>query len=443
MIYLFIHQNFPAQYVHVVRYLADQPGNIVYFITQANQNTIPGVQKLVYRPDLPARPGCHAYNAAYDTAVRIGVAVMDVCRTLRATGVIPDIVVGHCGWGETLLVKEVFPDQPVLSYFEFFYHAEGADVGFDQEFAPTREDDGARLRLRNSVNQMSFAACDWGHTATAWQRSLFPTEMQARISVLHEGVDTDWTIPNPNAWLKLARSNLVLNHGDEVITYVARNLEPYRGFHNFMRALPDILRRRPRAHAVVVGGDGVSYGELPPYGGNYREMLQAELGDRLDLTRVHFLGQVPRETYLNVLQVSSVHIHFSYPFVLSWSLLEAMAAGCVVLGSSTEPVSEVLRDRENGLSVDMFSIPDICDRVDEVLEHPNRMQAIREAARAEMIRRYDLRTQLLPRWMNVLETMIAGRLPESQPVQPGLGARLDRRAIHSRSRVSQPLMRLA
>ncbi len=419
MIYLFIHQNFPAQYVHLARHLSAQRGNRVYFITQANANTIDGVQKIVYRPELPALSSCHPYSSAYDKAVRTGVAVMEACRTLRAEGVVPDIVVGHSGWGETLLVKDVFPRTPLLSYFEFFYHAQGVDVGFDPEFSPARDDDGPRLRLRNAVSLMSFANCDWGHTATAWQRSLFPADMQARLTALHEGVDTDAVRPNPLAWLKLGRSDSVLRHGDEVITFVARNLEPYRGFHWFLRALPEILRRRPRAHAVVVGGDGVSYGSLPPYGGTYREMLLAELGERLDHARVHFLGQVTRETYINILQVSSVHVYFTYPFVLSWSLLEAMAAGCLVLGSNNPPVTEVLRDRQTGLTVDAFDSEAVCNRVVEVLETADRMQATREAARASVVQDYDLRTHVLPRWEVLLQRVASGS-------HPGAGASLHR-----------------
>ena len=172
-----------------------------------------------------------------------------------------------------------------------------------------------------------------------------------------------------------------------------------------MRALPAILQRRPRVHVVIVGGDDVSYGDPPPYGGSYREMMLAELGGRLDLDRVHFLGQVPREVYLNVLQVSSVHVHFSYPFVLSWSLLEAMAAGCLVLGSANLPVLEVLTDGETGLAVDMFSPQDICDRIDQVFEHPDRMQGIRDAARDAVVQDYDLNRRMLPRWLRLLDSL--------------------------------------
>jgi glycosyltransferase involved in cell wall biosynthesis len=435
MIYLFIHQNFPAQYRHLVRHLADQPENQVYFITQPNQNEMPGVHKQVYTPDLPGVVGCHPYVVAFDVAVRTGLAVLRCCRELRESGVRPDIVLGHCGWGETLFVKDAFPDAPLLSYFEFFYRPAGVDVGFDPEFAPAAEDDGARLRVRNAVNWLTFEKSDWGHAPTQWQKSLYPPAMQARISALHEGIDCQRVRPDRRAWLKLRRGDLVLTKSDEVVTYVARNLEPYRGFHIFMRALPTLLRRRPRAHVLIAGGDGVSYGNPPPPGTTFRGLLLREVGDALDMSRVHFLGQVPYEVYLNILQVSSVHVYLTYPFVLSWSFLEAMAAGCLVVASATAPVLEVLRDGRNGLAVDFFSIARICDRIDEALDHPDRMRAARRAARAMVVREFDFRTRALPRWLELLDR-VAGRRHQQWGDEPsGLAAPSDRRYVRRPARL--------
>jgi glycosyltransferase involved in cell wall biosynthesis len=427
MIAVFVHQNFPAQYLHIVRRLAGHRDNQIYCITQTNQNEIPGSHRLVYKPNLSSTPGCHPYTATFDAAVRTGAAVAEICRCLRDRGVSPDIIVGHCGWGETLFVKDVFPNVPLLSYFEFFYHAEGADVGFDSEFAPRITGDHARLQVRNAVNRLAFAESDWGHTATAWQRSLFPVAMQTRIWSLHEGVDTARVKPDPTAWIKLARENIVLSKQDEVITYASRNLEPYRGFHVLMRALPEILRRRSRAHVVIVGGDDLSYSAPPPYGGTFRQMLLNEVGENLDLNRVHFLGQVPYETYLNVLQVSSAHIYLTYPFVLSWSFIEAMSAGCVIIGSATPPVMEVLRDRENGLAVDFFSTDAICDRVDEVLDDASRMRVMGDAARATAIRDFDTNAVMLPRWDQLLNTLAAGQLPAAQPIDLGIASQTNQR----------------
>jgi glycosyltransferase involved in cell wall biosynthesis len=427
MIVLFIHQNFPAQYLHIVRHLAERPETQVYFITQESRNEMEGVQKLVYSPARPAISTCHPYTATFDAAVRTGEAVLHTCQGMLENNIVPDLVVGHSGWGETLFVKQAFPRAPLLSYFEFFYHTTGADVGFDSEFAPSSPGDGARLQVRNAVTRLSFAESDWGHTATEWQRSLFPVAMQSRITSLHEGIGTERIKPDADAWIVLGREGIRLTRSDQVISYVARNLEPYRGFHIFMRSLPEILRRHTSAHVLIVGGDGLSYSDPPPYGATYREMMLTEMGDKVDLSRVHFLGQVPYETYLNVLQVSTVHIHLTYPFVLSWSFLEAMAAGCVVVGSATAPVLEVLRDGENGLAVEFFAVDQICDRVSMVLEHPNRMQAIRDAARATVLRDFDLRTVALQRWDRLLNELIDGTLPQEQPASPGPAMRVNQR----------------
>jgi glycosyltransferase involved in cell wall biosynthesis len=413
VILLFIHQNFPAQYRHLARNFADQPGNTVYYITQSSTNQMRGVIKLIYKRERQRRVGCHPYTGDIDDAIRTGAAVAEVCRMLRDQGVRPDIIVGHNGWGETLFVKDVFPDAPLLAYFEFFYHPQGVDVGFDPEFTSVFYNDPSRLRAKNAINVMGAAAADWGHTATRWQRGLYPAEFQRRITAIHEGVDTDTVRPDPEAWIQLARSGLKLTRQDEVITYVSRSLEPYRGFHVFMRALPEILRRRPRAHAIVVGNDGVSYGPPAPPGATFRDIMLREVGAELDLDRVHFLGQVAYNAYLKLLQVSSVHFYLTYPFVLSWSFVEAMASGCLVIGSATPPVLEVLKDGVNGLSVDFFANGTLADRVDEVLDHPDRLQELRNAARRTAVRNFDLKRRQLPRWGKLLDDLVNGREPKA------------------------------
>jgi glycosyltransferase involved in cell wall biosynthesis len=410
MIYLFIHQNFPGQYRHIIRYLADQPGNKVYFITQQNANWMDGIDKLVYTPALQPNVNCHPYVREYDGAVRLGLAVAQVCLSLRQQGIVPDLIAGHSGWGETLFVKEVFPETPLLSYFEFFYHAAYTDVGFDPEF-PSEPLDRFRVRCKNTINLAAFDATDWGNSPTQWQRNLYPPEMRARITTLHEGVDTRIAQPCATAWLQLARDGKILTRADEVVTYVARNLEPYRGFHIFMRAAREILRRRPKTHIVVVGGDEVSYGAPAPRGESYRTLMLREVGADLPMDRIHFLSKVPYEVYLNLLQVSSVHVYLTYPFVLSWSFLEAMACGCAVVGSDTAPVLEVLRDGENGLVADFFSPTDIADKVDQILDDPDRAEGLRRAARATAVSQFDLTTQILPRWLKLFDDLIAGRRP--------------------------------
>jgi glycosyltransferase involved in cell wall biosynthesis len=405
--YLFIHQNFPGQYKHIIRYLADQPGNQVVFITQTNDNYMEGVNKILYTTPGPTSGGPHPFVHEFDNAVRNGMAVAVACRVLDSQGFQPDIVIGHNGWGEILFVKDVWPDVPLLAYFEFFYKPRGSDVGFDAEFSADWLD-RPRLRTKNSVNLLGLEAADWGQTPTEWQLAQYPADHRNRISVIHEGVDTAIATPDPDAWVELTIPGLRLSRGDEVVTYISRNLEPYRGFHIFMRAIPEILRRRPNAHILIVGGDEVSYGRPAPPGTNYREIMLKELGDRIDLDRVHFLGRIPHNLFVNVLQISSAHIYLTYPFVLSWSFLEAMSAGCLVIGSATPSVTEVLKDGDNGLLVDFFDFQGIAEKIDAVLDHPDRMQAIRDRARQTIIRDFDLRTVALPSYLRLIESVIAG-----------------------------------
>jgi glycosyltransferase involved in cell wall biosynthesis len=409
MIYLFIHQNFPAQYRHLVLHLAGQPGNHVCFLTQPNQNSMAGVRKITYPKDERGPVNCHAYSSEIDRAICTGATVADVCKSLRDDGFKPDLIVGHGGWGETMFVKDVFPDTPVLANFEFYYHAHGVDVNFDPEFTSIFNEP-SRLRTRNGITLLAFQSADWGHSATRWQKSLHPPEMQSRISVLHEGVDTDVARPNPKATFTLPGGR-ALTRKDEVLTYVARNLEPYRGFHVFMRALPQLLRRRKKLEVVIVGGDGVSYGAPPPPRSTFKEMMLQEVGSRLDLARVHFLGQIEYHAYLNLLQVSSVHTYLTYPFVLSWSFVEAMACGCLIVGSATAPVLEVLRHGINGFAVDFFAHKQLVDRIEAALDQQNDLRQIRKAARDTAVGLFDLNRILLPRWMRLLEDLIEHRSP--------------------------------
>jgi glycosyltransferase involved in cell wall biosynthesis len=412
--YLFIHQNLPGQYRHLVRHLASRPGNQIYFITQPNENSMSGVHKIVYPKDQRGPINCHAYAVELDRAIYTGATVADTCRKLRDQGFRPDLIVGHSGWGETLFVKDVFPNVPLLANFEFYYHAHGVDADFDPEFVSIFNDP-SRLRARNGINLLAFESADWGHSATQWQRSLYPAELQTRITVLHEGVDTDLVRPNANASFTLPGSGRTLTCRDEIVTYAARNLEPYRGFHVFMRALPQLLRRRKRAHVVILGDDGVSYGAPPPPRSTFREMMLQELGTKLDLKRVHFLGLIDYHAYLNLLQVSSVHVYLTYPFVLSWSFVEAMACGCLIVGSATPPVLEVLRDGSNGLTVDFFAHKQLANRIEAALDQRRELDTLRQGARATAVEQFDLNRLLLPRWTALFEDLLSGRRPANAP----------------------------
>lgn len=400
MRFLFVHQNCPGQYLHAVRYLAGR-GHQVVFVTQQFGRALPGLRKIAYVPASPQRPS--AYLSETANAVCNGLAVADCCASLKKEGFRPDIVVGHNGWGEILYIKDVWPDVPLLGYFEFFYRASGSDVGFDPEFPPT-DDWAMYLRTRNAVNLLGLDAADWGQTPTQWQRDQYPRCHWSRLSVIHEGVDSQAVRPEPTAQVWLG-NGVLLSRASEVITYTARNLEPYRGFHILMRSLPAILRRRPDAHVAIVGGDGVSYGRRPARARNWRRQLLDELDGQLDLKRVHFLGHLSYRQYLAVLQLSTAHIYLTYPFVLSWSLIEALSAGCVVVGSQTPPVEEVITDGENGYLVDFFDIDGLVEKVVFVCARGDGHERLRRVARDTAQRRYDLATVCLPALLRLFERL--------------------------------------
>jgi glycosyltransferase involved in cell wall biosynthesis len=402
---LFVHQNFPGQYLHLARHFGSQSGHQAVFITQRKDVEMPGVRKIVYKPRRTISPQVHHYLRDSEAAVLNAQEVARVAMDLRKAGFIPDVMLGHNGWGEIWYLKDIFPDTPLIGYFEFFYRMTGADVGFDPA-EPVTPDTAPRLRTKNLGNLLALDTVDLGQCPTEWQKSVYPRRYHPMLNVIHEGVDSTVDRPDPRAGLILAEQKVELKAGDEVVTYVARNLEPYRGFPSFMRSLPKVLAARPNARVLIVGGDEVSYGARLPEGETYKKRMLAELGDTLDLTRVHFLGKLPYNGFLKVLQVSRVHVYLTYPFVLSWSMLEAMSAGCLIVGSRTPPVQEVIHHGGNGLLVDFFSPGEIADRVIDALEDPRAFASLRQNARQTVLDRYDLRTICLPAHLRLLNSLV-------------------------------------
>jgi glycosyltransferase involved in cell wall biosynthesis len=384
---LFLHSNFPAQFRHIAAALAQDSNNQVIFGTARQEGNIPGVLKAIYTPSREAHPGTHHYVRPLENAVVQGQAVYRMAQKLIAQNFVPDIVYAHSGWGPGLFVKDIFPKATLLCYFEWFYHAHGTDADFDPT-DPLQADDEARIRIKNAPILLDLCNCDAGLSPTFWQRQQFPEEFHSKIKVLHDGVDTSFFQPKPGAKLVLPSINLDLSDVEEIVTYVGRGMEPYRGFPQFMEAVTLIQQRRPKTHIVVVGEDRVAYGKPLPDGKTYKQLMLEKLD--LDLARLHFTGRLPYSQYLQVLQASSVHIYLTRPFVLSWSMLEAMATGCLIVASNTAPVTEVIRDGENGLLVDFFSPQEIAERVDEVLDGSESMAAIRKQARETILERYDL-----------------------------------------------------
>lgn len=406
--FLFLHPNLPGQYKHLAPALAaDQAHEVVFLTEQAVTRSLENVRKLTYAPASLNQSTAHPYAQSFDAGVATSLAVAKVCLDLRQEGFRPDAVIGHLGWGQGLYIKDVWPETRILNFFEYFYTAEGSSSAF---FPNEGLDVGgrAKLRSRNATLLMSMTDSDWAITPTIFQFRQHPPAFWQKMSLLHDGVDTDAARPGPRRPLTLPDGGPTLTPDDEVVTYIARNFEPYRGFPTFMRAAARLQKERPKAHVIFVGQEGVSYGKRPPDGLTYRQIMEAEVS--LDPARTHWLGYLPHHEMIRVMQLSRAHVYLTVPFVLSWSLLEAMATGCAVIGSDTPPVREVIEDGRNGLLCDFFSPEDVVDKIIRVLDAKDDMAAMRREARRTIVQRYAL-DLVLPFHVALAEDIAEGRIP--------------------------------
>lgn len=378
---LFIHQNFPGQFVHVAPHFAAQ-GHRVVAIGQAPVGQLPGVETFGYQPAHGNTPGVHRFAQEFESKTIRGEACRQVALTLKQQGFTPDVIFAHPGWGETLFIKDVFPRARLICLMEYFYRPDGQDMGFDPEFGAPTLDDRAMLAAKNANLLLAMDAMDVGIAPTPWQKSRLPHWAQAKTKIIHEGVDTDLCKPDPTAEITLPDRGVTVRAGDEVLTFVARNLEPVRGYHTFMRALPAILKERPNVKVFIVGGDGVSYGKKPD-NGTWRNHFLQEVAHGLDPNRVFFMGKVPHHVFVRLMQITRCHVYLTYPFVLSWSLLEAMACGATVVASNTAPVRDVIEHGKTGWLVDFFDTKTLAQQAVQILAGANKSVFIEAGKHAQ------------------------------------------------------------
>ena len=399
---LFVHQNFPGQFLHLAPELTRR-GHEVRMLTDAANKRIFATEGFRYKFDAaPVDSAATRLGRNYTTMSDRGVVVARACLQLREKGYVPDVIFGHSGWGETLFLKEVWPEAKLIVYAEFYYRGRGADVGFDPEFSAQTFDQVMIAQGRTAHLGQALLHADAGLSPTKWQASTYPAALRERIRVIFDGVDTAVMRPDDQAQVTLPNGKIV-KAGDEVLTFVNRNLEPYRGYHIFMRALPAVMKERPDAQVVIVGGDEVSYGAAPKGAKGWKDTFLNEVKDQLDLSRVHFMGKVPYPTFVSLMQVSRAHAYLTYPFVLSWSMLESMAAGAHVVGSDTAPVRELIRDGENGTLVDFFDAKGWSKALVKALARPETFLDLRRAARQTILEGYDLRSVCLPAMVEYVE----------------------------------------
>ena len=411
---LFVHQNFPGQYVHIVQRLASLGGHQLVALgihaPDGNRPLPEALNFFRYPLERGNTKGIHPFVMETETKVIRADGCAQAAEQLKSKGFTPDLICAHPGWGEALFLKAVWPDAPLLCYQEFFYNSHGFDSNFDPEF--DREwtwQEEARLTLKNAYLHLTLQQADWNVCPTHFQASSFPEHWRGKISVIHDGVDTQKAKPDPSASPLTLPDGTVLQKGEPIVTFVNRRLEPYRGCHTFLRSLPELQERCPEARIVIVGDTkGVSYGAVCPEG-EWKDRFLAEIQGRYDPSRVHFTGTLPYASFIPLLQLSACHVYLTYPFVMSWSLLEAMACGCAVVGSNTAPVREVIRHGENGLLVDFFSPADLAAAVAEMLQNRDQAAAFGAAARQTVERTYDLEV-CLRRQLSLMDLVASGSI---------------------------------
>jgi glycosyltransferase involved in cell wall biosynthesis len=403
---LFIHQNFPGQFKFLAPALAQQGHKVVAMTMQDPKvSQWQGVDLIKYSTPRISTPNVHPWLVDFETKTIRGEACFRAALQLKEGGFSPDVIIAHPGWGESMFLDQVWPDARIGIYCEFFYPAQGADTNFDPEFPELDPAYVCRLRLKNLNSLVHFELATAGISPTFWQASTFPEPFRSRITVVHDGIDTDLIAPFADVSMTLTTSTgeqITLTRQDEVITFVNRNLEPYRGYHVFMRAMPELLRRRPNARVLIVGGDDVSYGSRPENGQKWKDIFASEVRPLIsdaDWNRLHFLGLVPYQHFIPLLQLSTVHVYLTYPFVLSWSLLEAMSAGCAIVASDTLPLHEAITHNETGRLVSFFDPAALANDICALLEDPAERLRLGQNARNFALANYDLKTVCLPKQM--------------------------------------------
>ncbi|MEP1354434.1 MAG: glycosyltransferase family 4 protein [Tateyamaria sp.] len=403
---LFVHQNMPGQYRELVQWLAAQGDHEIVFLTQREKAPdFAGVRTFRYKTHHKAANDAYGLSKNWETAAGNGFGAVTALREIVSGGFVPDIVIGHVGWGEMSFFREVLPKTPMIGFFEYFYSVRGGPVGFDpndvvSDHAPYI------MHGNNVVPLVNIEVVDVAHSPTWWQRNRFPPSFHEKIYVCHDGIRTDKLLPDPKASVSLGRIGRPLTASDEVVTFMARNLETTRGFHQFMRALPLIQKARPNARVLVIGGNEASYGGKSKHPGGLRGQMEAEVGHMLDWDRLHFLGQVPYANYQQIIQISTCHIYLTMPFVVSWSLLESMSMKATIVASDVAPVREVMEHGKTGLLVDFFDHEALAAQVAEVLECPGDFSHIGGAARQHVVENYDFLSVCLPEHIRQINALV-------------------------------------
>jgi glycosyltransferase involved in cell wall biosynthesis len=398
---LFVHQNYPAQFGHVAAWLAARHGFRCTFVSERPPGHANGVERIQYQIRGGATQTTHYCSRTFENAVWHTHAVYEALRA--RPDVRPDLIVGHCGFGSTLFLRELY-DCPLINYFEFFYRPTNSDMDFRPDF-PTNELDRLRARARNAMLLLDLENCDKGYSPTRWQRDRLPALFHDKVRVIFDGIDTQLWHPDPAARQLRRLGNLTFPEGVRIVTYATRGMESMRGFDIFMKMAKLLSERRKDVVFLIAGQDRVCYGGDEKFTGgkSFKEWVLSQ--DHYDLSRFVFLGLLPPPELARLFALSDLHVYLTVPFVLSWSLLNALACGTTVLASDTAPVREMIEHGRNGLLTDFFDVERMAEMATRVLDAPEEYRHLGPAG-AEMVReRYSLDV-CLPQMLALYEEVV-------------------------------------
>ncbi len=409
---LFVHQNFPGQFKSLAPALIKEGYDVHALGFKDNVDNVdpyPGLTLHSYQIDKGTSEDIEPLAKEFETKMIRGKNAANKCDELKAKGFEPSLIISHPQWGETFFMKEIWPDAKFLSYFEIHWgNNKDSDVNFDKEFYNEEFSRFTERKLvpRNAYNEYIYMKSDRILTPTEFQKSTAPDYLQKRIKVIHDGINTNIIKPSNDVEVNIS-DNIKLTKKDKIISFVNRTLEPQRGYHIFMRSLPKILKEDSEVNVLIIGGNERGYGLEPPVGKKWQNIFYDEVKDDLDQSRVHFLGRIEYKAFLAILQVTTLHVYLTYPFVLSWSLLEAMASESLILASRTAPVTEVIENNKNGLLIDFFDIKGLSNIALDVLNNSDKYNDIRKQGRKTIINKYDLKKKCLPEQIKLVKEMLS------------------------------------
>jgi glycosyltransferase involved in cell wall biosynthesis len=393
---LFVHQNFPAQFGHIAAYLVRRQGYRCSFVSQQPAGNVGGIECIRYDLKGGATEQTHYCSRSFENAIWHSHALYDALAA--RPDIKPDLVVAHSGFLSTVFLRELY-DCPVVNYFEYYYRTVGADMDYRPDF-PYPAINRLRAHARNANILLDLENCDAGYSPTRWQRSLFPPTYRDKIRVIFDGIDTN--VWRPQHGLPRHVGNWTVPDGMRVVTYVSRGMESIRGFDIFMKVAKLLCERRKDVVFFVVGEDRVCYGGDLEFTGarSFKEWVLSR--DQYDLSRFVFTGLMPTSSLAQLLAFTDLHIYLTVPFVLSWSLMDALACGATVLASDTAPVREMITHEHNGLLANFFDIEGLADAAGRVLDNPPEFRPLGQAGVKMIHERYSLDV-CLPRMLALYE----------------------------------------